>query len=187
MAQTDGHNRAMVFPQLTQFTDIALLLLRLMIGIIFITSGWNHVREPEARSKDIGMSKGFTLFLGLAEIAGALGVISGVLAQLAAIGLIVIMLGAIQKKMFVWRTGFWGSSGTNGWSYDAMLIVMSLVIVTTGTGRLSLTEFVEHRPGRPASFVSKTAATAFLEPGCVASIPQAPRAAGEYNPSSSRP
>ena len=107
MAQTDGHNRAMVFPQLTQFTDIALLLLRLMIGIIFITSGWNHVREPEARSKDIGMSKGFTLFLGLAEIAGALGVISGVLAQLAAIGLIVIMLGAIQKKMFVWRTGFW--------------------------------------------------------------------------------
>jgi putative oxidoreductase len=127
----------MVFPQLTQFTDIALLLLRLMIGIIFIVSGWKHVKDPEARSKDIGMSKGFTIFLGLAELAGALGVITGVLAQLAAIGLILIMLGAIQKKMFVWRTGFWVSSGTNGWSYDTMLIVMNLVIVTTGGGDLS--------------------------------------------------
>jgi putative oxidoreductase len=95
------------FPQLGQFTDFALLLLRVMVGIVFITGGWNHLRNP----KDIGMSKGFTLFLGTAEIAGGLGVIFGVLAQLAAIGLVLIMLGAIQKKMFVWRTGFWANRG----------------------------------------------------------------------------
>jgi putative oxidoreductase len=128
----------MIFPQLAQFTDVALLLLRVMIGIVFITSGWSHLTDPEARSKDIGMSKGFTIFLGAAELAGALGVISGVLAQLAAIGLILITLGAIQKKMFVWKTGFWGKSGTGGWSYDLMLLVMNLVIVTTGGGNLSL-------------------------------------------------
>ena len=34
-----------------------------------------------ARSKDIGMSKGFTIFLGAAEVAGSLGVIFGVLTQ----------------------------------------------------------------------------------------------------------
>jgi putative oxidoreductase len=128
----------MIFPQLAQFTDFALFLLRLMVGLNFLTSGWKHARDPEARSKDIGMSKGFTIFLGLAELAGGLGVISGVLAQLAAAGLILIMFGAIQKKIFVWRTGFWGSSGTNGWSYDTMLVVMNLVIVTTGGGNLSL-------------------------------------------------
>ena len=48
------------------------------------------------------------------------------------------MFGAIQKKIFVWRTGFWGDSGTNGWSYDMMLAVMNLVIVATGGGNLSL-------------------------------------------------
>ena len=128
----------MFFSQLAQFTDFALFLLRLMVGLNFLTSGWKHARDPEARSKDIGMSKGFTIFLGLAELAGGLGVISGVLAQLAAAGLILIMFGAIQKKIFVWRTGFWGSSGTNGWSYDTMLVVMNLVIVTTGGGNLSL-------------------------------------------------
>ena len=47
------------------------------------------------RGKSIGMSPGFTRFLGLAELAGGLGVALGVLTQLAALGLILIMLGAI--------------------------------------------------------------------------------------------
>jgi putative oxidoreductase len=129
----------MTFPQLAQFTDFALLLLRLMVGIVFITSGYKHLKDPVTRSKDIGMSKSSTIFLGAAELAGGLGVISGLLAQLAAFGLILIMLGAIQKKIFTWHTGFWGKSGTNGWSYDTMLVVMNLVIVTTGGGNLTLT------------------------------------------------
>jgi putative oxidoreductase len=127
------------FPQLARFTDLALLVLRVMVGIVFVTSGYKHLRNPGARSKDIGMSKGFTIFLGAAESAGGLGVISGVLTQLAATGLILLMLGAIQKKIFVWHTGFWGKSGTDGWSYDTMLVVMNLVIVTTGGGNLALT------------------------------------------------
>jgi putative oxidoreductase len=56
----------MMFPQLSQFTDVALLLLRIMIGIIFLTSGWKHLTESEKRSKDIEMGKGFTIFLGAA-------------------------------------------------------------------------------------------------------------------------
>ena len=127
-----------MFPQLAAFNDIALLLLRIMVGIVFLTSGWNHLKDPEARSKDIEMSKGFTIFLGVAEFAGGLDVILGVFAQLAAISLILIMLGAIQRKIFVWHTGFWGKSGTNGWSYDTMLVVMNLVILTTGGGNFSM-------------------------------------------------
>src|SRR5438045_6742314 len=125
----------MIFPELAQFTDIALVLLRVMIGIVFITSGWSHLKNPDARSKDIEMSKGFTIFLGAAEVAGGLGVISGVLAQLAAIGLILIILGAIQKKIFVWKTGFWGKKAS-GWHYDLMLVLMNLVILCSAGGRL---------------------------------------------------
>ena len=128
----------MIFPQLARFTDLALLVLRFMVGAVFLTSGWSHLADPEGRSKEIGMSKGFTLFLGAAEFAGGLGVMSGVLAQLAAMGLIVVMLGAIQRKIFAWHTGFWGKSGTNGWSYDLMVMVMCLVIATTGGGGLGL-------------------------------------------------
>ena len=57
--------------------------------------------------------------------------------------LVLVMLGAIQKKIFTWHTGFWGKSGTNGWSYDTMLVVMNLVIVTTGGGNLTLTHLIK--------------------------------------------
>jgi putative oxidoreductase len=101
-----------------------------MVGAVFFASGWSHLKDPAARGKSIGMSKGFTVFLGLVELAGSLGVMFGVLTQLAALGLIVVMLGAIQKKIFVWHTGFWGEK-TYGWHYDLMLVVMSLVILFT--------------------------------------------------------
>jgi putative oxidoreductase len=123
-----------MFPQLTQFTDFGLLALRLMAAGVFISSGWSHVTNSEERSKSIGMSKGFTIFLGLAEVAGGLGVAFGVLTQLAALGLILIMLAAIQKKIFVWHTGFWGEK-TYGWHYDLIFVVMNLVIVFANGGR----------------------------------------------------
>ena len=114
--------------------DAALLALRLMIAAVFASSGWNHVREPAKRAESIGMSPKFTSFLGVAELAGSLGVAFGVLVQFAAAGLILVMLGAIQKKIFVWHTGFWGKKG-NGWHYDLMLAVMNLVVIATGGGR----------------------------------------------------
>jgi putative oxidoreductase len=127
-----------MLPHLAQFTDLALFLLRLMVAAIFATSGWSHLTDAEARSKSIGMSKSFTMFLGVAEMAGALGLLFGVLPQLAAAGLILVMLGAIQKKFFVWKTGFWGKPGTYGWHYDLMLVLMNLVIITSNGGKYSL-------------------------------------------------
>lgn len=126
-----------MFPQLARFTDLGLLLLRLMAGVVFLTSGWSHLKDPDGRSQTIGMSKGFTIFLGVAEVAGSLGIIFGVLQQLAAIGLILVMLGAIQKKIFVWHTGFWGDKAS-GWHYDLMFVVMCLVILFTDGGRYVL-------------------------------------------------
>ena len=124
----------MRLPWLLEFSDLALLLMRLLVGWIFIWSGWSHATDPVTRSKSIGTSVGFTRFLGLAELAGGLGVALGVLPQLAALGLILIMLGAIQKKIAVWHTGFWGKH-SDGWHYDLMLVMMCLVIATTGGGR----------------------------------------------------
>ena len=117
--------------------DLALLFMRLLVGAVFVTSGWSHTRDPVARGKSIGQSPGFTRFLGLAELAGGLGVAVGVLPRCAALGLILIMLGAIQKKIFVWKTGFWGEH-SDGWHYDLLFVAMCLVIATTGPGRFAL-------------------------------------------------
>jgi putative oxidoreductase len=105
-----------MFPSFTRLADMGFLLLRLMVGLVFIVSGWSDVRQPEERSKSLGTSRDFTLFLGIAEIAGSLGIMFGVFTQLAAIGLILLMFGAIDRKIRVWKTGFWGEK-SQGWHY----------------------------------------------------------------------
>lgn len=121
--------------QLDQFTAYSLLLLRLMLGLIFGSSGYTHATKPQERGKDLGLPPGFTLFLGVAEMLGALGIVIGVLTQWACIGLILVMLGALQKKLFVWKSPFWG---LHGWSDEIQYIIMLLVVLTTNGGPLTL-------------------------------------------------
>jgi putative oxidoreductase len=122
---------------LTPLTDFGLLLLRVMAGLNFADSGYLDLKDPDGRGKSLGLSKGFTIFLGVAEVVGGVAVIIGVLQQLAAIGLIIILLGAIQKKLFVWKTGFWGKASP-GWYYESTIISMLLVILFTDGGRFVL-------------------------------------------------
>jgi putative oxidoreductase len=125
------------FPQLLGFSDVALLCLRLVVAAVFFESGRQHARDPVGRAESIGLSPAFTRMLGFAELAASLGVAFGVLAQVAALGLIAVMAGAIQRKIFVWHIGFWGEK-TYGWHYDLTYLVANLVILTTGGGRLVL-------------------------------------------------
>jgi putative oxidoreductase len=119
------------------YGNAALLFLRALLAAIFGTSGWSHVTKPAERAKSIGMSKPFTIFLGVAEVAGALGILAGVLAGWASLGLILVMLGAIYKKAFEWKTGFWGK-GSQGWHYDLIMVAMCLIIITVGPGAWAL-------------------------------------------------
>ena len=126
-----------VIPGAMHFAHLSLFLLRVMVAAVFGTSGFSHLKSPRQRAESIGMSVGFTIFLGVAELAGSMALILGVFTQWAALGLILIMLGAIYKKIVVWKTGFWGEKSM-GWHYDLMFVVMNLVILCTGGGQIAL-------------------------------------------------
>lgn len=111
--------------------------MRIMIGLIFADSGYNDLKDPDGRSKSIGMPRDVAIFLAYAEIAGGAAVALGILEQLAAIGLMIIMCGAVEKKIAVWKTGFWGKDGW-GWNYDLTLMSMLVVILATNGGSLVL-------------------------------------------------
>ena len=128
------------FPSLLPLLDPSLFLLRLVVAIVFGASGYFDLRDPAGRAKSVELSPAATRGLGLAEALGSLGLLTGVLIQPAAIGLILIGLGAIGKKVFVWKTGFWGEKAS-GWHYDLMLMSMNLVILATAGGRWVLSLF----------------------------------------------
>jgi putative oxidoreductase len=127
----------LTIPGATLYTDWALLFMRILAALIFGFSGFSHLKSPHQRAQSIGMSVPFTIFLGAAELAGAIALAVGFLTQWAALGLILVMLGAIYSKAFKWKTGFWGEKSM-GWHYDLMLVAMNLVILTTGGGRIAL-------------------------------------------------
>jgi putative oxidoreductase len=127
----------LAIPGSAAYMDLSLLFLRVVVAVVFGTSGFNHLKSPKERAVSIGMTVPLTVFIGAAELAGAIALVAGLLTQWAALGLILIMLGAIYKKVVEWKTGFWGEKSM-GWHYDVLFIAMLLVIATTGGGRLVL-------------------------------------------------
>lgn len=126
-----------IIPIPAQFVDWSLFLLRIVVAVVFGSSGYNHLKSPAERAKSIGMPVPATIFIGAAELAGAIALAIGFLTQWAALGMILVMLGAIYKKVADWHTGFWGEKSM-GWHYDLLFVVMNLVILTTGGGHISV-------------------------------------------------
>ncbi|MEH6408792.1 MAG: DoxX family protein [Leeuwenhoekiella sp.] len=121
---------------LSSLFDYAILALRIIVAIVFFSSGMGHIQKPEERGKSIGMPPSITVILGIAEVAGAISVAGGIYIQIGASLLICTMLGAIYKKIFVWKTGFYAEKGY-GWHYDLILLLANLVFISN-PGNLQL-------------------------------------------------
>jgi len=116
--------------------DWGLLALRLAIGIIFLYHGWTKW-SMEAASPIMTILK-------FAEPIGGIALILGVLTQFAALGLGIIMLGAIYMK----ASGFgqqaldfastFAPSGYAGWEFDLVILAGCITLFLMGAGFASL-------------------------------------------------
>ena len=105
---------------------LALLALRLAIGAIFLY----HCRSKFSQ-------KGFMLFIGYAEFAGGLAMILGFLTQLTGLGLGIIMIGAIWKKINEWHVPF-SAMDKMGWEFDLMILAGCIALMLMGGGPMSI-------------------------------------------------
>ncbi len=113
--------------------NLALLLLRVVLSVVFLSSGWSHVRDPAARGESIGMPAGATFGLGALELVAGVSVALGLFPRAGALMILFVMFGAIYKKVAVWNTGFFGEDN-GGWYYDLLYASAALVIFATGGG-----------------------------------------------------
>jgi hypothetical protein len=95
------------------------------VGTIFAAR--RDVLRVSARARVSQFSLGLLKFLEAWPLFSEFG------SQLAALGLMLVGLGAIYEKIVVWHIGFWGEK-TYGWHYDLMLLVMNLVVGVTNGG-----------------------------------------------------
>lgn len=127
-------NSTLILPPIV--ASIILLLIRIIIAASFFFSALNKAKGPRKSAKQNGVPFPLLVFIMCAEFAGALGVITGILGQFAAIGLMLIMLGTIFLHVFVWKSKYWASKG--GWEYDLMLFSLCAVIVLFGVGAIAI-------------------------------------------------
>jgi|SRR3989338_1513947 len=118
--------------------NYALLLLRIFIGIIFIYHGWPKLMAGSKIASGMGKPNmgTFLHILGFCEMAGGIATILGMLTQLASMGFVVVMIGAILMKNSM-KVKF-SSMETTGWEFDFILLSAAIILIVFGAGSISL-------------------------------------------------
>lgn len=124
----------------------ALLVLRIILGVIFMAHGAQKVfglfggpgLPGVMGPQGPGGGGVIGLLVAIGEFFGGLGVLLGILSRFSAASLILIMLGAIS--MVHGKNGFFMSGG--GFEYNLALIGLAAPILIAGPGLFSLVQML---------------------------------------------
>lgn len=124
-----------MFPTLLSLSAFGLLILRVFVGLVFLPHGWTKLKNPKAMAQGMGWSVAAISLLGFVETASGLLMIFGLLTQLAALLLGLVMVGAWYYKVFKWHKKF---TGDGGWELDFVLFAANVAILLSGAGAWAL-------------------------------------------------
>ncbi|MCC6728316.1 MAG: DoxX family protein [Chthonomonadales bacterium] len=131
--------------------DWALLLARLVLGVIFVAHGSQKVFGAfggSGLSGIVGMVGPIGYLVAIAEFLGGLGLLAGLLPRLSAAALIVDMIGAIA--LVHGRNGFF-LGARPGFEYNLALIGLLGTVLIAGPGRFSVAHVAALPRRRPAA------------------------------------
>jgi putative oxidoreductase len=112
--------------------EVLILVARLIIGGIFITTGWMKVSDMATTItyfESMNISSVLAYVVGYSEILGGIAIVFGLWMELAAIGLGIIMLGAVWYSR---STGFAGVIGPSA------VFAALLGLIACGAGAYAL-------------------------------------------------
>jgi putative oxidoreductase len=137
--------------------DVAPLVMRIMLGIVFFPHGAQKVLGWFGGHGLDGTLNYFTQTMGIplalavlviaAEFLGALGLIVGFLTRVAAFGVASVMTGAIFMVHF--KYGFFmnwaGKQAGEGFEYHLLAIALAVAVMITGGGNASVDSFLSRK------------------------------------------
>ena len=142
--------------------DIALMLTRIIMGVIMVTHGW-HRWQNEGITAEANIlehagipNPGLMVWLLIGfEVIGGIFLIFGLATPAIGLGLMVLNIGIIltlrSHNFYVHNSG---------WEYNAVMTIVGLMLMTHGAGRIGLDNLfrtpkdiqlqAEEQPKRPA-------------------------------------
>lgn len=115
---------------------LVLLLIRVLLAVTFFSEARFKLKDIKKFAKNDGIPVPVGYFVAFAELAAALGMLTGVLAQWAGLGIMVLMVGTICLHVFKWHSPYWANK--RGWEYDLLLFTFAAVIVAFGPGSFTV-------------------------------------------------
>ncbi len=116
--------------------SLVLLLVRIVLAITFFAEARVKFKDIKTFSKNDGVPIWAAYIIATAEFCAALGMLSGVLAQWAGVGLVILMCGTISLHIFKWHSPYWASK--RGWEYDLLMLTLAAAIAVFGAGQLAI-------------------------------------------------
>lgn len=126
--------------------DKAILLVRIMVGLIFIMAGYGKFSGGLAGVEAAFASWGIPApsitvpLVATAELLGGLGILLGVLPRFSAAVLAIVML--TSTAMVQWPGLMGGPGGFEGSRLDLLLLFCNVAIAWTGAGRYNLPDMM---------------------------------------------
>ncbi len=124
----------------TKQFDIATLILRGSLGIMFIAHGLLKVMVFTLPGtvqffESVGFPGWMAYVVVFSEIGGGALLIAGVYTRSVALALIPILLGAVFTHF---ANGWVFSNANGGWEYPLFLVVVSMVVALLGPGKIAV-------------------------------------------------
>ena len=123
--------------------DLVHMGMRASIGVIFIVHGFGKFGNPGFGGwiSSMGIPAEMQIPIALAEFIPGILLIIGILTRISGALLSIVMLGAI----FLVK-GASNLTGDGGYEFDLILLSVSLVIIVSGPGRVSISHLIKKIP-----------------------------------------
>jgi putative oxidoreductase len=126
----------------TKLNDITNWGIRASVGIIFIVQGSGKFGPGFLNMLgNMGLPVEMQIPIALAEVISGILLIIGVLTRISASVISIIMLGAI---FYVKKAA--NLTGNGGYAIDLVILACALMIITTGPGRISISNVIKKLP-----------------------------------------
>jgi putative oxidoreductase len=134
--------------------DAALLVLRIMLGVVFFPhgmqklfgwfGGYGYSGTMDFFTTQLGISALLAFLAIMAESLGSVGLITGFLTRISAFGIMINMVVAVfllhlQHGFFM---NWYGNQKGEGYEFHLLVIAISLVLVIRGGGKSSADRFL---------------------------------------------
>ncbi|MDO8554961.1 MAG: DoxX family protein [bacterium] len=122
-----------IFPQLFAYQLLALFVLRVILGLIFIGHGYSklfksfNATSTFFKSINLKPAKVWVWGVGITELLSGILMLLGFLTQIAAILILLIIAGALIKVKI--KEKFLG-----GYEFDLLVLAAALVVLFSGAG-----------------------------------------------------